>query len=88
MLLPGAVPGIMAGVRLGLARAVEGMVVIELLLIPVGLGRLLLEFQGRFEAARVDAVVLVVTAEAVALTHLGRVIERRLTRSLRTSWQS
>jgi len=78
VLLPGAVPGIMTGARLGLARAVEGMVVVEVLLVAVGIGGLLLDFQGRFEAGHVYAVVLVVMAEAVLLTALGRGIERRL----------
>ena len=78
VLLPAAVPGVMTGVRLGLARAIEGMVVVELLLVAVGIGRLLLDFQGRFEAASVYAVILVVMAEAVALTDMGRRLERRL----------
>lgn len=78
VLLPGAVPGIMTGVRLGLARAVEGMVVIELLLVAVGVGKLLLDYQGRFEAAHVYAVILVVMAEAAALAHVGRRLEQRL----------
>jgi NitT/TauT family transport system permease protein len=77
VLLPGAVPGLMTGVRLGLARAIEGMVVVELLLVAVGVGRLLLDFQGRFEAGHTYAVILVVMAEAVMLTQLGHRIERR-----------
>jgi NitT/TauT family transport system permease protein len=77
VLLPAAVPGVMTGVRLGLARAVEGMVVVELLLVAVGVGRLLLEFQGRFEAAHVYSVILVVMAEAATLTLVGRRLERR-----------
>jgi NitT/TauT family transport system permease protein len=78
VLLPGAVPGIMIGVRLGLARAVEGMVVVELLLVAVGVGKLLLDYQGRFDAAHVYALILVVMAEAAALAHAGRRLERRL----------
>ncbi len=81
VLWPASVPGIMTGARLGLARAVDGMVVAELLLVAVGVGRLLLDFQGRFEAAQVYAVVLVVMIEAVLLAHAARVIERRLARA-------
>ncbi len=79
--LPASVPGVMTGARLGLARAVDGMVVVELLLVAVGVGRLLLDFQGRFEAAQVYAVVLVVMIEAVLLAHAARLIERRLVRA-------
>lgn len=78
VILPAAVPGLVAGVRLGLSRAVEGMIVVELLLAAVGLGGLILEFQGRFDAPGVYAVIVVVVAEAALLTHLGRVCERRL----------
>jgi NitT/TauT family transport system permease protein len=78
IVLPGALPGIMTGVRLGLARAVDGMVVVELVLVAVGVGRLLLDFQGRFEAPDAYAVVVAVMIEAVLLTHAGRVLERRL----------
>jgi NitT/TauT family transport system permease protein len=78
VLLPAAVPGMLTGVRLGLARAVEGMVVVELLLVAVGVGQLLLDFQGRFDAPFVYAVILVVMAEAALLTQAGRGLERRL----------
>lgn len=78
VLLPAAVPGIALGVRLGLARAVEGMVVAELLLVAVGVGGLILDRQGRFDAAAVYAVVWVVMAEAAVLTYGGRALERRL----------
>jgi ABC-type nitrate/sulfonate/bicarbonate transport system permease component len=78
VLLPGAAPGIMAGVRLGLARAIEGMVVVELLLVAVGIGRLLLDYQGRFDAPHVYAVILVVMAESALLSLAGRRLERRL----------
>ena len=78
ILLPAAVPGIMMGVRLGLARAVEGMVVVELLLVAVGLGGLLLDYQGRFDAGHVYGVVLVVIAEATLLSLAGHHLERRL----------
>src|SRR5919198_1828182 len=58
VLLPGAVPATMAGVRLGLSRAINGMVLAELLLMAVGVGRLMLNYRGAFEAAHLFAVVL------------------------------
>ncbi len=45
-LFPGAMPAILTGLRLGLARAVAGMVAMELLFIAVGVGRLHLGFSG------------------------------------------
>ena len=75
ILLPATVPGIMTGVRLGLARAIEGMVVVELLLVAVGIGGLLLDYQGRFDAPHVYGLILVVMAEASLLSQAGHQLE-------------
>lgn len=77
VLLPGARPGLLAGARLGLARAISGMVAVELLLVSVGFGRLLLRSQADFDAGGVYSVVLVVAAQAVLLTGWLRRRERR-----------
>ncbi len=70
VLLPGALASILAGLRLGLAQAITGMVFVELFLLALGLGRLLLDFQGTFESAHLYATVLVIVVEAVLLTRL------------------
>ena len=82
VLLPGALPAVLVGLRLGLARAISGMVAVELLLVAVGVGRLVQRFQGDFDAPAVYAVVLVVVAQAVLLTAVIRRVERRLARRL------
>ena len=78
VLLRGALPGIAVGLRLGLVRCVAGMVTVELLLVALGLGRLLLEAQGNFDAARMYATVLVVVVESVLLQQGAGLVERRL----------
>ena len=78
ILLPGALPAIMTGVRLGLGRAVTGMVIIELLMVAVGIGGLILNYQGRFEAALLYGTVVLVVFEALILVSLVRVIEARV----------
>ncbi len=77
IILRGASPAILTGLRLGLIRAVSGMVTVELLLIPVGVGHLILDFQSYFEAANLYATVIVVIAEAVILMQLSQRLERR-----------
>jgi NitT/TauT family transport system permease protein len=79
ILLPGATPGIMAGMRLGLGRALTGMIVVELILIAVGLGEMILNAMSLFDPARMYAVVLVIIAEAFVLMALVRRLEARLT---------
>jgi ABC-type nitrate/sulfonate/bicarbonate transport system permease component len=78
VILPAAVPGIMAGVRLGLGRAMIGMVVAELSLIGAGVGSLILDYQVRFQPAYVFAIVLVVILEGVVLMEIARRLESRL----------
>jgi NitT/TauT family transport system permease protein len=78
VLLPGALPAIMTGLRLGLARAFAGMVAAELLLVAIGVGRLIINFQGAFDGAAVYATVMVLVVEAVALLQVLKWLERRL----------
>jgi ABC-type nitrate/sulfonate/bicarbonate transport system permease component len=78
VLLPGALPGITTGLRVGLARAVSGMITVELLLVALGIGRLVLDFQGTFESANLYATVLVVVAEAVILLQAAKWLEQRM----------
>ncbi len=78
VLLPGALPGIIAGLRLGLIRSVSGMITVELLLLALGVGRLILTYQGNFEAAKLYATTLFVVAEAVLLTQALNWAERRV----------
>lgn len=75
---PGAVPAIMAGVRLGAGRAVIGMVVAELILVQVGLGRLISIYRGRFQAADMFAVVIVILVIGVTILLIVKWLERRL----------
>jgi ABC-type nitrate/sulfonate/bicarbonate transport system permease component len=78
ILLPGALPAIMTGVRLGLGRAVTGMVVVELLFVAVGIGNLIGLYRGRFESGLLYGVVILVVIEAFALISALRLIERRI----------
>lgn len=79
ILIPGALPAIMTGVRLGLGRAVTGMVIVELLMVSVALGRLILQYRGMFQAASLYAVIIVILAEALILITAVGWLERRFT---------
>jgi NitT/TauT family transport system permease protein len=80
VVVPGALPAIFAGMRIGLGRAITGMVMVELLLVASGLGRLLLEYSGRMQSDMVFATVLAVIVEALALLSAMQIVERRLAR--------
>ena len=76
ILIPGSMPGILSGLRLGLSQAVGAMIVIELLMVAVGIGAMMLEFRGRFMADFLYASVLVVVIEALVLVVGVDVLER------------
>jgi ABC-type nitrate/sulfonate/bicarbonate transport system permease component len=78
ILLRGALPAILTGLRMGLARAISGMLIVELLLLALGVGRLILDAQGTFDSAQLYATVLVIIAEAVLLMQACKWLERRL----------
>jgi ABC-type nitrate/sulfonate/bicarbonate transport system permease component len=73
----GALPGIFTGMRLGLTHSITGMVTVELLLLALGIGRLLLDYQGTFEAGRLYATISFIIIEAVLLLRLFKALERR-----------
>ncbi len=78
ILIPGAVPAILAGLRIGLGRAVNGMVVAELLLVATGIGNLLVEFRADFEGGLLFATVLAIALQAIVLLAFMRMLEQRL----------
>lgn len=80
VLIPGAMTGIIAGLRLGLGRALTGMVLAELLLINAGIGRIIVERQSRFQAEHVMGVTLAVVIEATVLLRGMEWVERRVLR--------
>ncbi len=79
VLLPGALPLTMAGLRLGIGRAVKGMISGEMIITLFGLGALLRKYGSRFDSARVFAVLLVVVGVALLCTLLIQSLERRVT---------
>lgn len=78
ILIPGALPSIMTGIRLGLGRAVTGMVIVELLMVSLALGGLILQFRGTFNAAALYAVIAAILIESLVLITIAHWLERRI----------
>ena len=76
--LPAAMPLTMAGLRLGMGRAVKGMINGELFIAIVGLGRLDQSFESTFDASGILAIMLIVIAVAVLATAVVQAADRRL----------
>ena len=78
ILLPGSLPAVMTGVRLGLGRAITGMVVIELLFLAIGVGNLIQKYDARFDGASLWALIIIIVFEALVLIQAVRWAERKL----------
>ena len=78
IVLPAAIPGIMAGVRLGIGRAVVGMVTAELLIVSVGVGLIIMQYTGTLETAKLYATVVTVIAIGVIVSYLGQWLDQSI----------
>jgi ABC-type nitrate/sulfonate/bicarbonate transport system permease component len=78
VILPAALPMIMAGIRLGMGRAVLGMVTSEMILAVVGFGAMLMTFGASFNSPALFATILSIVLLAVALLALIQYLDRRL----------
>jgi NitT/TauT family transport system permease protein len=78
VILPAALPMIMAGLRLGMGRAVLGMVTSELILAVVGFGAMLMTFSASYDSPALFATILTIVLLAVALLALIQYLDRRL----------
>jgi NitT/TauT family transport system permease protein len=79
VVLPDALPLVMAGVRLGVVHGVKGMINGEIFIALVGLGAMVRSFGGQFDAVHVWAIVAIIVAVAQILSGAIRAIDHRLT---------
>ena len=79
IMLPAALPAIMAGLRLGIGRAVKGMVTGEMLLTLTGIGAMIMQYGSSFATDALFAVILTVLMVALLTMKAVHWIDRRLT---------
>ena len=78
IVLRAASPTIFAGLRIGIGRAVKGMVTAELLLVLVGLGGMIRYLGSSFRVDFLLAVVVTIVVVAMFMTAVLQSIDRRL----------
>ncbi|WP_083459687.1 ABC transporter permease [Jiangella muralis] len=83
VILPGAAAPLFTGTRIALSRAISGMIVIELTLIPAGLGGAIINYTSQFSAANLYAMTLAVVLEGLVLVGLATWAERAVIRRLK-----
>lgn len=83
IMLPGALPYVVTGLRLGASMAMVGTVFAELQTSLAGLGYLMAQFSGSFQTAKYFAPVLVLAGLGMLVSQSLKVLERRL-----ASWKA
>ncbi len=79
IILPAATPLIMAGIRLGMGRAVKGMINGEMFIAIVGLGAVVKKAGIRFDSEAVLGVLILIIIVAMILTKVVQLVDKRLT---------
>jgi ABC-type nitrate/sulfonate/bicarbonate transport system permease component len=78
VILHAAVPFFIAGIRLGLGRALVGVVVAEMFTALSGLGYMVVYYGNTFRTADVFVPIVVLAALSIAITRLIYRLERRI----------
>ena len=78
VVLPAAAPFILTGIRLGLGRAIRGMIISELLLATTGLGGMIVTYSAVFRTDVIFAVIIVIVIMGVGSVHVVKSLEKWL----------
>lgn len=78
VILPAAIPTVLAGLRLGGALVIVGVVVSEMLTSAAGIGYLISRYRTLLDSPHVFAGILAVLALAIAFDALVQLVERRV----------
>ena len=75
IIIPAVIPFIMTGLRLGIGRAIIGMVAAEFFTAITGLGALIVKYGNQYDTASMFVPILILMLLGVALTSLVRKVE-------------
>jgi ABC-type nitrate/sulfonate/bicarbonate transport system permease component len=78
IILPAALPYMMTGLRLGIGRAIIGMVVAEFFTAITGLGALIVKYGNQYDTASMFVPILVLMGLGILLTAAVRHAEIRI----------
>jgi NitT/TauT family transport system permease protein len=83
VIVPAALPLALAGLRLGIGRAVNGAVLGEMLISSVGIGGLMMYYGGAFRVDFLYALILLIVTLAIVLMSMVHAMETWAVRWMR-----
>jgi ABC-type nitrate/sulfonate/bicarbonate transport system permease component len=78
LIIPSALPFILAGINLAIGRGLVGMVVAEFFTSVAGLGYMIVQYANAFETAKLFVPIVVLMALGVVLIGLIKAVERKV----------
>lgn len=78
VLLPGSLPSIVTGLRMGFGQANLGMAAVELTMLAIGIGNVLLDLQSQFRKAEVFAVIGIIVVQSMLVMAVLRIVQARV----------
>ncbi len=78
VMLPASLPSIMVGLRLGLSRAIEGVIIAEMFFAAVGLGGMIDYSADHLQSATSDALILILALISVVLTAILKIVDLKV----------
>jgi NitT/TauT family transport system permease protein len=80
IILPAALPFIMAGVRLSVGLAIIGIIIAEFFTAISGLGGMIVEYSNVFATAKLFVPIIIIAIVGVVLTEIVVMLENRMSR--------
>jgi NitT/TauT family transport system permease protein len=80
IILPAALPFIMAGVRLSVGLAIIGIIIAEFFTAISGLGGMIVEYSNVFATAKLFVPIIIIAIVGVVLTEIVVMLESRMSR--------
>lgn len=78
LVIPSALPFIVAGINLSIGRGMVGMIVAEFFTSVAGLGYMIMQYANAFETAKLFVPIVVVMCLGVSLIGLTKLLERKI----------
>ncbi len=77
VILPASLPNIMVGLRLGISRAIEGVIIAEMFFAAIGIGGMIDYSADHLQSATSDALIIVLAIISIILTGCFKIANRR-----------
>ena len=76
ILFPAALPGMITGMKLGMSRAIKGMINAQMLIAVVGLGQMMTYYGDSFQMDFLFAIILVIVIVTIIVNELMRNLDK------------